>query len=185
MPKETKSAIKKAFLNLLCTTLFDNITVKDIADECGINRNTFYYNFEDIYALTEEILQEETEKLVNAHKTHKNWNEGLLDAADFAKKYKKEILNLYKSSKSFYLEKYFKKVIYNVVIEFVNIKAENLDIPDSDKDFIAGFYTCALMGLLTEWLDNDMKSDFTPVIEKTGILFDNSIIGALEILAKK
>ena len=46
MPKETKSAIKKAFLNLLCTTLFDNITVKDIADECGINRNTFYYNFE-------------------------------------------------------------------------------------------------------------------------------------------
>ncbi|UKI38588.1 MAG: hypothetical protein L6V93_11935 [Clostridiales bacterium] len=27
-----------------------------------MNRNTFYYNFEDIYALTEEILQEETEK---------------------------------------------------------------------------------------------------------------------------
>ena len=63
MPRDTKTEIKKAFLNLLGTTLFDNITVKDIADECGINRNTFYYNFEDIYALTEEILQEETEKI--------------------------------------------------------------------------------------------------------------------------
>lgn len=185
MPRDTKAEIKKTFLNLLGTTLFDNITVKDIADACGINRNTFYYNFEDIYALTEEILQEETEKIVTAHKTHLTWNEGLLDAARFAKENRRAILNLHKSSKSFYLVKYFKKVIYNVVIEFVNIKACGLSISEGDKDFIAGFYTCALMGLLSEWLDNDMKSDFTPVIEKTGILFDNSIAGALEMLAKK
>ena len=183
MPKETKTAIKKVFLSLLQTSSFDNITVRDIAEKCKINRNTFYYNFEDIYALTEEILQEETEKIVNAHKTHKTWNEGLLDAAQFAKANKKAILNLHKSSKSCYLVKYFKKVIYNVVIEFVNAEAENLNVCQSDLDFIAGFYTCALMGLLSEWLDDGMKSDFMPVIEKTGLLFDNGIKRALEILA--
>ena len=29
----------------------DKITVKDIVEECGINRNTFYYYFADIYDL--------------------------------------------------------------------------------------------------------------------------------------
>ena len=168
MPRDTKTEIKKAFLNLLGATLFDNITVKDIADECGINRNTFYYNFEDIYALTEEILQEETEKIVTAHKTHRTWNEGLSYASKFAKENRRAILNLHKSSKSFCLVKYFKKIIYNVVIEFVNLKSENLN-----------------MGLLSEWLDNDMKGDFEPIIEKTGILFDNSIADALKTLAEK
>ena len=185
MPRDTKTEIKKAFMKLLGTTLFDNITVKDIADECGINRNTFYYNFEDIYALTEEILQEETEKIVTAHNKHLTWNEGLLEAARFAKENRRAILNLHKSSKSFYLVKYFKRVIYNVVIEFVDLKSENLNILQNDKDFIAGFYTCALMGLLSEWLDNDMKSDFMPVIEKTADLFDNGITGALRILSEK
>ena len=116
MPRDTKTEIKKAFLNLLGATLFDNITVKDIADECGINRNTFYYNFEDIYALTEEILQEETEKIVTAHKTHRTWNEGLSYASKFAKENRRTILNLHKSSKSFYLVKYFKKIIYNIYL---------------------------------------------------------------------
>ena len=185
MPRDTKTEIKKAFFNLLGTTLFDNITVKDIADECGINRNTFYYNFEDIYALTEEILQEETEKIVTAHKTHRTWNEGLSDASKFAKENRRAILNLHKSSKSYYLVKYFKKIIYNVVIEFVNLQAEGLNISENDKNFIAGFYTCALMGLLSEWLDSDMKGDFEPIIEKTGILFDNSIADALKTLAEK
>ena len=59
MPKFTKTAIMNSFMKLLSTTSFDKITVKNIVDDCGINRNTFYYNFEDIYALVDEILQEE------------------------------------------------------------------------------------------------------------------------------
>ena len=40
---------------------FGKITVKDITDRCGINRNTFYYHYQDIPALLEEICQNQVE----------------------------------------------------------------------------------------------------------------------------
>ena len=51
MRNSTKTAIKEAFMTLLNKKPFDKITVKEIVEECGINRNTFYYHYEDIYDL--------------------------------------------------------------------------------------------------------------------------------------
>ncbi len=56
----TKRAIKTSFLKLLNAKMLDKITVKDIVEDCGINRNTFYYHFEDVYALLQEIFEDET-----------------------------------------------------------------------------------------------------------------------------
>ena len=36
----------------------EKITVRDIVDDCGINRNTFYYYFQDIYAVLEDIFRD-------------------------------------------------------------------------------------------------------------------------------
>ena len=58
MPSFTKKAILASFLHLLSKKSFDKITVRDIVDDCGINRNTFYYYFQDIYAVLEELLGE-------------------------------------------------------------------------------------------------------------------------------
>lgn len=184
MPKFTRAAIINSFMKLLNTKSFDSITVKDIVDDCGINRNTFYYNFDDIYALVDEILQEEINKIADAHKPYRSWNEGLLYAADFAVKNKRAIFHLHNSSKRLQLEKYLQKVIYNVVMDFVINESEGIDISDDDKSFIAGFYTCALVGLLNNWLDGEMKEDFTAVINKTAILFDCNISQAIKAITE-
>ena len=49
----TKRAIQSAFLELLDQRSLSRITVRDITDICGINRNTFYYHYQDIPALIE------------------------------------------------------------------------------------------------------------------------------------
>ena len=54
VPSFTKKAIMDSFLHLLEKKPLDKITVRDIVDDCGINRNTFYYYFQDIYAVLEE-----------------------------------------------------------------------------------------------------------------------------------
>ncbi len=185
MPTFTKNAIKASFMKLLKTKSFDSITVKDIVDDCGINRNTFYYNFKDIYDLTDEIMQSEIDRIVAQHKPYHSWNGGFLCAAEFAVQNKKAILNIYNSSKYRQLERYFKKIIYDVVIEFVEKEAQGMDISDSDKQFAAGFYTCALLGLLGEWLDRGMEDDFTDIIRKAGCLFENNIQNTLDALSRQ
>ena len=62
MAQRTKKRIQETFLAMLEQESLDKITVKDLVDRCGMNRNTFYYYYQDLYALLEELLQEEAEK---------------------------------------------------------------------------------------------------------------------------
>lgn len=64
MAKFTKKAIMDCFLNMLKRKNIDRVTVTDICEECGINRNTFYYYFSDIYDVLDSVLIEETERIL-------------------------------------------------------------------------------------------------------------------------
>ena len=59
MANFTRRAIKEAFTSLLEERPLNDITVKDIVERCGINRNSFYYHYQDLPALIEEIIKEE------------------------------------------------------------------------------------------------------------------------------
>ena len=61
----TKKALKQSFLELLAQKPFKKITVSDITDRCGVNRMTFYYHFEDIYALLDYCLTSEMSKILD------------------------------------------------------------------------------------------------------------------------
>ena len=48
MPPFAKREIKNSFIKLLTERPISQITVKDIVEDCGVNRNSFYYHFQDI-----------------------------------------------------------------------------------------------------------------------------------------
>lgn len=56
--------IKNSFIKLLTERPISQITVKDIVEDCGVNRNSFYYHFQDIPSLLEEIIVEMTAKVI-------------------------------------------------------------------------------------------------------------------------
>ena len=59
----TKSIIKKSLLELMQTTPYDRITVKELCSKADINRATFYAHYESLAALMEEIEYEECKEL--------------------------------------------------------------------------------------------------------------------------
>lgn len=67
MANFTQKAIKDTFIALLEERPLSEITVKDIAVKCGINRNSFYYHYQDIPALIEEIVKEEAELILEKY----------------------------------------------------------------------------------------------------------------------
>lgn len=67
MPAFTRDIIKKAFLELLEEIPYNQITVKKLVEKCGINRNSFYYHFEDIPSLMEEIIREQFDEIVKKY----------------------------------------------------------------------------------------------------------------------
>lgn len=179
MPKFTKTAIMQSFVKLLESTPFDKITVKDIVDDCGVNRNTFYYNFEDIYALVDELLSEEVARVLEKQRSCNSWKEGLYYGAEFVLQNKKAVYHLYHSTKKDQLERYFKRVVYDAAADVVRHEAEALNCTDADIEFVAGFYGDALIGLIRRWLDNDMKGDLEAMIRKLSALLDNNVHQAI------
>ena len=69
MSSFTKDAIKMTFVSLLDQKPLNQITVKMVVEECGINRNSFYYHFQDIPALLEEIIMDHLEQFVRKYPT--------------------------------------------------------------------------------------------------------------------
>ena len=113
----TDKAIKAAFMKLLEEQPFEKITVKDIVEECGINRNTFYYHFQDIYALLQEILDEETEKSLKSSQEYLTWQDGILQAISFALENKKALYHIYNSVNRVRIEKYLHSVVGKIMKE--------------------------------------------------------------------
>lgn len=76
MSQITKRALEISLKKLLLQKPLNKITISDIANDCGINRMTFYYHFKDIYDLIEWICTEETARAINGKKTYETWQQG-------------------------------------------------------------------------------------------------------------
>lgn len=65
---KTKRAIKNAFIKLLSEKDFNDITVKNIADEADIDRKTLYNHYNGIYEIRDELENDLIELLEQAIK---------------------------------------------------------------------------------------------------------------------
>ena len=68
MSQVTKRALEASLKNLLLQKPLSKITINDIAEDCGINRMTFYYHFRDIYDLIEWSCEEDKAFLATVYK---------------------------------------------------------------------------------------------------------------------
>ncbi len=74
--RESVEKIEKAFMELLVNRELKEIYVSDICKLTGINRSTFYANFEDVYDLADKIkekLEEEFSELFENYDTENNY----------------------------------------------------------------------------------------------------------------
>jgi len=181
----TKKAIRESFSRLLEEKPLDKITVKDIVEDCEINRGTFYYYYTDIYALVEDIFEDEVRRIASEHIRYDSWQQGFLDATQLARQDKRQLYHAFNAISREKLEAYLYRVSEQLMREFVDQQAEGLDVPQEDRDFIAKFYVCAIVGLTAQWIDSGMKEDPERYIGKMGELFDGNIRLALEKAAKK
>lgn len=95
MSELTKKAIINAFISIADTTPIEKISVTQITDMCGISRNTFYYHYEDIYALVKDIVHTKSVKLFNIDLNETTWEEAWIRAAEYTKKNRRFIRNIY------------------------------------------------------------------------------------------
>lgn len=176
MAKQTQKFIMSTFMQLLESESLDKITVRDIVEECEINRNTFYYHYSDIYDLLDDVFRVETEKFMSEDiDENTTFGEEYERAACFVLKYKKAILHIYDSKKRDVLQNYLETLAFSFISRFVKKEADGYGLPDEDIDYITGFYTHAIVGNTLGWIKRKLPSGQEKFIARTAGTFDATV----------
>ena len=180
MSQITRRALAASLKNMLLKKPLNKITINDIAEDCGINRMTFYYHFKDIYDLVEWTCEEDAAKALEGKKTYNTWQQGFLNIFYAVLENKPFIMNVYPSVSCEQVEIYLYRVTYDLLIGVVNERSANMSVSEDDKKFIADFYKFAFVGIMLEWIKNDMKADPKQIVDRISNLIHGDITRALE-----
>ena len=159
MANFTKQAIKSSFMKLLNQQPLSKISVRDIVEDCGINRNSFYYHFQDIPSLIEEIIKEDADRIIEQHPTVNSLRECINIMFRYALENKKAVLHIYNSANRDIYEKSMMKLCEYVVTKYLETVFGK--DPESEKARASAiiFFKCELFGLSFEWIEKGMKAD--------------------------
>lgn len=154
-----REAIKAAFLRLLEERPLREITVKDIVQSCGVNRNTFYYHFKDIPALLEELITDQADRIIASQGPALSLADCLETAAGFALERRQAVLHINQSAHRDLFELCLMDVCRRVVEDYAAAAIGSVSIPPEDRAVIIRFYQCECFGQVMAWLNDGMRYD--------------------------
>lgn len=182
MANFTREAIKKTFLALLKERPLSDITVKDLVASCGINRNTFYYHYQDLPALLEETIQEVTEAFIRDYPSVTTIVECFDAVIAFTTQHKSEIMHIYRSMSRDVFEQNLMDICEYFVGNYADEVLDAETISLQDKKSIVDFYKCVCFGLTVDWLNSGMAASYHQSIRRIFLLKKDHITEIARLL---
>ena len=158
----TKTALAASLKRFMDKKPLGKITVSEIIADCNVNRKTFYYHFEDIYALLKWMLEQETVEVVKSFDLLLDFE----DAIRFAIRYVRDNVHILNCAydgmgrdamKRFFFDDFFS------VTESIIIDAEEryqIKITADFRRFLANFFTEAIAGMMVRaFHENEMPQE--------------------------
>ena len=159
MANFTRRAIKESFLKLLNQRPLNQITIKDIVEDCGINRNSFYYHFEDLPALVEEMVAEQVQALLQKHPTVSSVEECADAVNELVMENRRAVYHIYHSLSRDVFERDLMDACQYIVSAYLKTEFAGKSIDLQDLDALIRLHKCACFGSVIDWLNGGMKDD--------------------------
>lgn len=157
MASSTERALADSLKKLMRTKTLDKITVRDITDDCGVNRQTFYYHFRDVYDLVEWIFRYDAERIVAAGSNEESWQEIVRRMIDEVLAERNFVLNTYYSLNRRELDLFMQALVRPMVTAIFDKLLNGRRIRESDRMFVIEIQTYASTGVLMEWVGTGMR----------------------------
>ena len=179
MSQMTKRALVASLKDLLAEKPLDKITVTDLTEHCGVNRMTFYYHFKDIYDLVEWVCMEDAKKALADNKTYETWQQGFVRIFDAVRENKPFIMNVYRCVSREQVEKYLTPLTDDLLMGVINELSAEMVVRAEDKAFIAQVYSYAFVGLMLDWIKDEMKQDPETLVNRFALVIQDDVSCAL------
>ena len=128
------------------------------------SRQTFYYHFQDIYALVEWMYQHDAVELIERNNkaflqgevgTRDDWEEVIKALFNYIEEHRNEILSVINSRAMVYFSNFVYEGLRTSIKRVVDLRSKNLNIDEYYKNFISNFYAIAFGGMVQSWLETN------------------------------
>lgn len=183
--RRTRERLAESLKKKMCKKPLSKISVSELIEDCDLNRRTFYYHFEDIYALVAWMFDQEALELLKRSDSCLTWEEGILLFLEYVQKNEPLCKCALDSLGREYLQRLFAASALELTENIVRELADGLDVDDDFVRFLTWFYTAALAETVIRWLSGGMKETPQELIELIEMTLHGNIRAALERAAEK
>ena len=160
MVQKTKAHLAQTFKALIAEKPLDQITVTEVAARSGINRQTFYYHFRDLYELIGWIYQTEALEAVEGYVSCADWQQGMRRFLAYIQENRIFCLQTYQAVDRRHFEDFVFAFAQKLLGEVMAEVAADMPLaPEADQKLLVYFYGCVLVGLVKQWLENGAEED--------------------------
>lgn len=172
---KTKTALAKSLKKFMEKKPLCKITVSEIIADCDVNRKTFYYHFEDIYALLKWMLEQEAIEVVKNFDLLIDYE----DAIRFVISYVQENSHIFNCAYDSMGRDELKRFFYNDFVTVVRNIVQNTEeksgyhVTDDFRIFICDFLTEATAGMLVNGFKDKRKMEQNDVIGNMTVILNS------------
>ncbi|MBZ9633111.1 dihydroxyacetone kinase transcriptional activator DhaS [Clostridium sp. FP1] len=175
----TKKALALSIKKLMETIPLSKLSIQEIVDNCGINRQTFYYHFKDKFDLVNWIYYTEAIENIDNCKNYAHWTDGMYKTLVYFLSNKSFYINALNTPGQNAFDGYLFEKTYDLIMGVINDISSEITVSDKDKNFIADFYTYAFVGITVQWIKNNMRESPKTVVGNLNEMIEGSMLSAL------
>lgn len=174
---QTKKMLAASLKKFMEKKSLSKVTVSEIIADCGVNRKTFYYHFDDIYALLKWTLEAEAIDIVKQMDLVVNTEEAVSFVMGYVEENQHIINCAYDAMGRDEMKRFFRADFIDVIRKAIEAGEQDLSISlDEDfKQYLADFFSEALASMLIGWVKNPEKHEKEKVLEYTTLICRTSI----------
>ncbi|MGN0203673.1 MAG: TetR/AcrR family transcriptional regulator C-terminal domain-containing protein [Coprococcus sp.] len=177
----TKKMLSDSLKKLLKTKPFSKVTVSEIIADCGVNRKTFYYHFQDIYDLLKWTMEEDVVEVLKNYDLLLDYEEVICFVLDYVEKNEHMINCVYDSMGRDEMRRFFSKDFADMTTSVIRLGEEKFGrkLNEDFFMFLSKFYTEALAGILIDYIRDKDKLSREQIVSYVSFVIKASLTGIL------
>jgi len=147
----TKNILATSAKKLLKHKTITKISIKELVSESGLNRQTFYYHFKDIYDLVYWIFRTEVLAVFKDYEGEALWQVGLKKLLIYINENKDICQNTLNSLGRDQISHFYYEEISKLVIQAIDSLVDGIDIDINYKKRITQYFAISFGSIIEQW----------------------------------
>lgn len=171
----TEIALANSLKTLMMNKSMNKIKVKEVTDDCGITRRTFYNHFNDIYELLGWIYEHEVIEDIEKYYNMRQWKKATKIVLNYTIDNKEICLNTYNSLGREHLERFLYNIFSAALRGVIDDITKDMKVDTLIKEECTRFYTLAIIGEFILWLKEGLKEKPESIVNRIERMMDSAL----------